>query len=87
MPDFLRDIDVVYVGFTISVTGGQSPYIFTDTYSRLPNGLNIDTATGEVFGTPTTVGTFSNVSIRVVDSLGNFKDFPEFEIEIESAAP
>ena len=79
-------VDVAYAGFTISVTGGQSPYIFSDTYGRLPSGLMINSATGAVSGTPDVTGVYSNISIRVQDSLGNFKDFPEFEIEIEAAS-
>ena len=78
-------VDEIYTGFTINVTGGQLPYIFTDTFGRLPPGLTINAATGAVSGTPDTVGTYLNVSIRVQDNLGNFKDFPNFEIEIEAA--
>ena len=78
-------VDVAYSGFTIGVTGGQSPYIFLDTYSRLPDGLSINSATGAITGTPTTVGTYGNISIRVQDDIGNFKSFPEFTIEIEAA--
>jgi len=81
-PVLVGTTGIAYAGFTIGVTGGQTPYIFTDTYNRLPPGLIVDTATGAVSGTPTTVGTYSAISIRIDDNIGNFKTFPDFEIVI-----
>lgn len=78
-------VDVIYPSFTIGVTGGRDPYIFLDTYGRLPTGLVVDPATGAVTGTPTVVGTYANISIRVQDQNGNFKNFPEFTIDVEVA--
>ena len=78
-------VNVTYTGFTIGVTGGQSPYIYIDIYGRLPDGLTINSATGEISGTPNTIGTYANISIRVQDQNGSFKNFPEFTIEIEAA--
>lgn len=73
-----------YVGFDIDVTGGQSPYFFADTFGRLPDGLAINSASGIVSGTPTVTGIFANIAIRAQDNIGNFKNFPEFTIEIEA---
>jgi len=76
------EVDVAYAGFTIGVTGGQSPYIFLDIYGRLPDGIAIDTATGVVSGTPTVAGTYADILIRVSDNVGNFKNFPTFTITV-----
>ena len=81
-PILTGSVGVAYAGFTIGVTGGQSPYTFTDTYGRLPPGIVVDAATGAVSGTPTSAGTYSAISIKVLDNVGNFKTFPEFEIVV-----
>ena len=78
-------VDVAYDDFTIIVTGGTTPYVFTDLYNRLPDGLTINSATGVVSGIPTAIGVYPNISIRVQDQNGSFKNFPEFTIEIEAA--
>jgi sugar lactone lactonase YvrE len=50
---------------TLAATGGTSPYTWQA--SGLPGGLNINTVTGEVYGTPTASGDFS-VTATVYDS-------------------
>jgi len=49
----------------VTATGGQTPYSWSA--SGLPNGMNINTTTGAVFGTPTVAGTF-NFMVTVQDS-------------------
>lgn len=82
VPVTIGTVGVVYAGFTIGVTGGNPAYIFIDTYSKLPTGLTIDPFSGLVSGTPTTIGTYSGISIKVTDARANFKVFPDFEIVI-----
>jgi Zn-dependent metalloprotease len=51
--------------FTVTATGGTSPYHFSAT--GLPAGISINATTGQVSGTPTAGGT-SNVTVNVTDS-------------------
>jgi hypothetical protein len=50
---------------TVAATGGTTPYSWSAT--GLPAGLNINTTTGAISGTPTTAGT-STVAVTVTDS-------------------
>ncbi|ONF74369.1 S8 family serine peptidase [Amycolatopsis keratiniphila] len=50
-----------------SASGGTSPYTWSAT--GLPSGLSIDSASGSITGTPTTVGT-ANVTVTARDSAG-----------------
>ena len=50
---------------TVTATGGTTPYSWSAT--GLPAGLNLNTATGVLSGTPTKAGTY-NVRIKVTDS-------------------
>jgi FtsP/CotA-like multicopper oxidase with cupredoxin domain len=59
----------VAYGRTIGVSGGVSPYTWALTLGSLPPGLTLNTSTGVISGTPTTVGTF-NFTIRATDSQG-----------------
>jgi hypothetical protein len=52
---------------TVSASGGTGTYTWT--MSTLPTGLNYTTFTGEIYGTPTVVGTFT-VRITVRDGIG-----------------
>jgi aminopeptidase N len=52
---------------TIEARGGTAPYHFTVQAGTLPTGLDLDTNTGVVAGTPTVNGTYT-FTIRVTDS-------------------
>lgn len=60
----LRTVEI-FVGFSFTATGGTEPYQWSA--EGLPPGLSIDANTGEVKGTPTTVGSF-RVTVTVSDS-------------------
>lgn len=55
---------------TFPASGGTPPYTFAIVAGALPTGLSLNTSTGVVSGTPTTVGTFP-FTIQVTDSLGS----------------
>ena len=61
------------VGVKCSVTpivsGGTPPYIWAVTVGALPGGLALNSATGQISGTPTTAGIFS-FTIQVTDFNG-----------------
>lgn len=61
---------------TITATGGTQPYIWSITSSSLPNGLTLNSSTGNISGTPTTNGT-STFTIQISDtnSLTNSRQF------------
>ena len=50
----------------VSVSGGQTPYTWSVS-SGLPSGLNINSTTGAIYGTPSVSGTF-NFTVTVTDS-------------------
>lgn len=73
------NVSVVYPSQTITASGGAGPYTFTVAPGYyLPPGLSLNSATGTISGTPTTVGSYY-FTIQVKDSsnpaniaLGNF---------------
>ncbi|MDH5642502.1 MAG: Ig domain-containing protein, partial [Nitrospira sp.] len=52
---------------TVQATGGQPPYTWAIVAGALPAGLNFNTTTGEITGTPATAGS-SSVEFEVADS-------------------
>lgn len=72
-------VSIAYAGFTVEAAGGATPYAFGGT--GLPDGLALNSATGEVSGTPTTPGT-SSVDIVVTDGTGDTAALPTFNIFI-----
>ncbi|MBI5406211.1 MAG: putative Ig domain-containing protein, partial [Nitrospirae bacterium] len=54
---------------TIAASGGKTPYAWSVTTGALPAGLALNSATGQISGTPTAAG-ISNFTIQVSDANG-----------------
>jgi Putative Ig domain len=61
-------VDAPYTA-TLAASGGTAPYRWSVTSGALPAGLTLDTTTGEVSGTPTTIGSTS-ITLTVEDAVG-----------------
>ncbi|MEE8159665.1 MAG: putative Ig domain-containing protein, partial [Dehalococcoidia bacterium] len=59
--------DDVGYDVTLEATGGTLSYTWAITSGLLPTGLILNTSTGEISGTPNTMGT-SNFTVKVTDS-------------------
>jgi hypothetical protein len=66
LPDGAVDLEYA---FTISPTGGNSPHTWQVSSGSLPEGLRLDSATGEIFGTPLSPGS-TEFTILVIDADG-----------------
>lgn len=63
--DMAFPVDGAITPFTLTATGGATPYVWSA--DGLPTGLTLDTATGEITGTPTVIGA-SGVTVTVTDA-------------------
>ncbi|TXH70606.1 MAG: autotransporter domain-containing protein [Lysobacteraceae bacterium] len=71
-PDTLPDgtLGVAYTGNTGPATGGTAPYTYAVTAGALPGGVTLNTATGQITGTPTAVGSFDFIITATDSSTG-----------------
>lgn len=60
-------VNTVYAASSLLAAGGTAPYTWSLASGTFPPGISFDSGTGAVFGTPTTVGTFS-FTVQVKDS-------------------
>lgn len=66
-------------------TGGTTPLTWSIRSGTLPAGLTLNSATGVISGTPTTVQTMTGFALRCVDADGGMADSNSFEIAVEAA--
>ncbi|RWN29340.1 MAG: hypothetical protein EOR96_31950 [Mesorhizobium sp.] len=79
--------DVAYAGFTVSGIAGHPPYTYSVHSGSLPAGITLDSSTGVVSGTATTIGTSSGIVIRVTDNVGATADLASFSINVTVVDP
>jgi hypothetical protein len=78
-------VGAAYAGAT-NPTGGTAPLTLSLSAGTLPPGLNFNTTTGAVTGTPTTTGTF-NFTAQILDSSAVPYTATQPETIVVSAAP
>jgi hypothetical protein len=69
-----------FYNFNLFASGGVPPYTWSVIAGTLPPGLELPRRDNQIFGTPTTPGTFT-FTVRVTDDVGSFSD-REFSITI-----
>ena len=72
--------------FQPTVTGGSPAYTFSLTSGTLPDGLSLDSATGQIAGTPTQAEIASDLVLCVTDQDTTEDSLPAFGIEVFSPA-
>jgi len=78
-------VEVIFLGFTFTASGGEPPYTWTAT--GLPDNLKLDPNTGQLTGDPTTARDY-NVTVTVTDSQSlPGQDTANYAIKIGTAAP
>lgn len=70
---------------SITISGGEAPYIWNVKSGNLPDGLTLNQSTGDISGIPTSAGTF-NFVIEVTDSVATSSS-QNFEIVITAVEP
>lgn len=63
-----------YSGFSVSASGGVSPYTFS-LNENWPTGITVGADDGVVGGTPTEAGTFTDLAVLLEDSSGTTVSF------------
>lgn len=70
-----------YAGFTAYGYAGIKPYSYS-LRGSWPTGLSIDSSTGIVSGTPTGIGAYASLSVRVTDAYNVTADLTPFTLTI-----
>jgi Tfp pilus assembly protein PilV len=69
----------------IASSVASTPGSYASTGSALPPGLSVRSSTGDISGTPTTVGTYAGIVITVTDQVGTAKSTGPFQIKVFAA--
>lgn len=71
----------------VTESGGTQPFVWSIDYGAIPPGLNIESDSGTISGTPTQAGTWY-FEVRLADAVGMMSQQPFLSVEIASnAAP
>jgi hypothetical protein len=76
-------IGAAYTGATPTTTNGTAPYTYSLT-GTLPAGLSLNSSTGVISGTPTTIQTASGLVLIVTDANGVAASSSSFSIAVTS---
>lgn len=69
-------------------TGGSGAgYVYAVTSGTLPHGLSLNSSTGLISGTATTVGTYPGIVVRVMDSSAHTASTAPFSIAVGAPPP
>ena len=68
-----------------AAAGGSAPYAWTLASGTLPPGLSLDSSTGLVGGTPTTLGSYPGIQVRASDADGRTALSSIFGISVSSS--
>ncbi|HUO76433.1 MAG TPA: putative Ig domain-containing protein, partial [Thermodesulfovibrionales bacterium] len=71
----------LYSSQTFTVNGGTGPYTYSVAFGTLPNGLTLNSSTGDLSGTPIMSGNFP-FTLIVTDSSGCKQSSPYYDIQI-----
>lgn len=75
-------INVAYTGFSVTGTGGVTPYVYSVQSGALPTGVTLNSSTGAISGTPTVGGAFNSIVLRVTDNVGSTADLASFNLTV-----
>ncbi len=70
---------------SVSASGGRTPYNYAVVWGQMPQGVNLDSTSGKVSGTPSASGAF-NFAVSVSDANGSSKE-QSMQIAVANAAP
>jgi len=84
VPSQIATVGISYDSSAL-VTGGALPYAISLASGTLPAGLSLDSATGRITGTPTTVGTASGLQLQAVDQGGRVALSAPFPIDVRAS--
>src|SRR5580765_5079945 len=78
-----------YTGFTVTASGGASPYTYSLASGTLPSGITLNSSTGAVSGTPAfeSAGTYAGIIIRVTDNVAATANLAPFTLTIDFKDP
>ena len=88
-PSAAAQVGVVYSANFVAFDGSGAGYTFTSIGAPLPPGLSlskVSQAQANIAGTPTYVGTYSGLQVRVTDSANHTSDSSVFAITVAAPA-